>query len=66
MRQCFSETPERFYTRWINLHRRLGTPNFDKNNLYIYIFVRKLNRDIQTQMDGIYWGFLKTGREAFQ
>ena len=63
-RQCFSETPEQFYAWWIDLYRRLGTPNFDEDKLQVYAFVRKLNRDVQTRMDGIYRGFPKTGREA--
>ena len=30
-RQRFSEIPEQFYARWIDLHRRLGTLNFDED-----------------------------------
>ena len=41
--------------------RRLGTLNFNENQLYVYTFIRKLNRNIQTRMDGIYWGFFKIG-----
>ena len=65
-RQRSSETPEQFYARWRDLHRRLGTQNCDEDSLQVYAFVRKLSDEVQTRMDGIYRGSPKTGREALQ